>query len=272
MRRKVVAWSVIAVAVLILAAVFGVPVLADRLTPLLPLRAERTLGAAVDGQVRRLLDKSDGKQPFECGEGSGEALGRAALEKLIGRLEAAAALPIPLDARVVRREEPNAVALPGGRIYVFAGLINQAENADEVAGVIAHEIGHVAHRDGTRSILQSAGLSFLFGMLLGDFVGGGAVIVAARTVLQSSYSREQEAAADAYGVELMRRAGGDLRALGTLLGKIGGATEPGMKILRDHPDTNARIAAINRVSPPGAPAAPFISNEDWASLRGICKG
>jgi hypothetical protein len=45
-----------------------------------------------------------------------------------------------------------------------------------------------------------------------------------------------------------------------------------MKILRDHPDTNARIAAVNRLSPPGTPAAPFISNEDWAALRGICKG
>jgi predicted Zn-dependent protease len=67
----------------------------------------------------------------------------------------------------------------------------------------------VAHRDGTRSILQSAGLSFLFGMLLGDFVGGGAVVIGARAVLRSSYSREVEGAADRYGVELMNRAGGD---------------------------------------------------------------
>ena len=58
----------------------------------------------------------------------------------------------------------------------------------------------MAHRDGTRSILQAAGLSFLFGMLLGDFVGGGAVVIGARAVLQSSYSREVEAAADRYGV------------------------------------------------------------------------
>ena len=103
---------------------------------------------------------------------------------------------------MVRRGEPNAFALPGGRIYVFQGLIERAETVDELAGVLAHEIGHVAHRDGKRSVLQGAGLSFLFGMLLGDFVGGGAVIFAAKTILQTSYSREVETAADGYGVEL----------------------------------------------------------------------
>ena len=172
---------------------------------------------------------------------SGRGAGRAALAKLIGKLEAAAALPIPLDAKVVRRSEANAVALPGGHIYVFEGLVDKSESADELAGVIAHEIGHVAHRDGTRSILQSAGLSFLFGMLLGDFVGGSAVVIGARAVLQSSYSREVESAADRYGVDLMSRAGGDPRALGVVLDRIAGAIHPGMEILRDHPDTKARV-------------------------------
>ena len=149
---------------------------------------------------------------------------------------------------MVRRPEANAIALPGGQIYVFRGLIEKADTADEVAGVIAHEIGHVAHRDGTKAVLQAGGLSFLFGMLLGDFVGGGAVVIAAKSVLQSSYSREAEAAADAYGAALMNKAGGNARALATMLGKIGGATEPGMKILLDHPETKARIAAINKIA------------------------
>jgi Zn-dependent protease with chaperone function len=271
-RRKVVLWSVIAVAVLILAAVYGVPALADRLAPLLPLRAEHALGAAVDGQIRRMLDKTDGKEALECGKESSETAGRAALEKMIGKLEAAAALPIPLDARVIRRSEANAIALPGGRIYVFEGLIAKAENPDEVAGVIAHEIGHVAHRDGTRAILQSAGLSFLFGMLLGDFVGGGAVVVGARAVLQSSYSREVESAADRYGVELMQRAGGNPRALGTVLDRVAGAIHPGTEILSDHPDTQARIRVINDLSPAAPPSKPFLEPSEWAALKLICKG
>ena len=214
---------------LLLGAIFGVPALADRIAPLVPLSAERWLGEAVDRQARAMLDKGDGSRPFECGGGAGEAEGKAALAKLIGKLEVMAALPIPLDAKVVRRSDANAVALPGGRIYVFQGLVDRAENADELAGIIAHEIGHVAHRDGTRSVLQAAGLSFLFGMLLGDFVGGGAVVMGARAVLQSSYSREVESAADRYAVDLVTRSGGDPRALGVVLDRIAGANHPGWR-------------------------------------------
>jgi Zn-dependent protease with chaperone function len=271
-RLKVVAWSLAATVSLIAGAVFGVPALADRLAPLVPLRAERWLGEAVDTQARKLLDKGNASRPFECGGGTGEAEGRAALARLIDKLEAAAALPIPLDAKVVRRSEANAVALPGGHIYVFEGLIEKSESADELAGVIAHEIGHVAHRDGTRSILQSAGLSFLFGMLLGDFVGGGAVVIGARAVLQSSYSREVEGAADRYGVDLMSRAGGDPRALGAVLTRIAGAIHPGMEILSDHPDTKARVAVINTLSPPGSPAQPLLEPAEWHALKRICTG
>ena len=148
----------------------------------------------------------------------------------------------------MHRKEANAFAIPGGRIYVFEGLIDTARDADELAGVLAHEIGHIAHRDGTRAVLQGAGLSFMFGMLLGDFVGGGAVVLAAKSVLKSSYSRDVEAAADVYGVGLMQKAGGNGAALAAILTRMGGATEPGMKILRDHPDTKARVAAITRAA------------------------
>src|SRR4029079_12961839 len=134
--------------------------------------------------------------------------------------------------------------LPGGQVYVFRGLIDKAGNADEVAGVIAHDIGHVVHRDGTKAMLQGAGLSFLFGMVLGDFVGGGAVIIAAKTILQTSYSRSVETAADAYGVGLMSKMGGDPKALAVILLRIAGTTHPGPKLLIDHPETAERVAAI----------------------------
>jgi Zn-dependent protease with chaperone function len=268
-RLAVVALSMGAVASLLLVAWFGVPALATRVSPLLPVAVERKLGAAVDMQVRSTLDTRHAGAAFECGTGKAEA--RAALAHLTQRLETAAALPLPLTFTVVHRPEANALAIPGGQVYVFEGLIDAAGDADELAGVIAHEIGHVAHRDGTRAVLQGAGLSFLFGMLLGDFVGGGAVVVAAKSVLRSSYSREVEAAADVYGVGLMQKAGGNGRALGAILARIGGATEPGMTILRDHPDTRARVAAIERLAP--AAAGPtLLSAQEWTALRGICKG
>ena len=170
---------------------------------------------------------------------------------------------------MVRRADFNAFALPGGHIYAFQGLIDRAQTPDEVAGVLAHEIGHVAHRDGTRTVLQAAGLSFLFGMMLGDFVGGGGVVIAAKTVVRSSYSRRVEAAADIYSVGLMQKAGGDPRALATILARVTADKDEGIKILADHPDTKDRVIAINAIAPAGA-STPLLGAADWAALKQIC--
>jgi Zn-dependent protease with chaperone function len=269
LRRKIVALSFAAGASLVATAIFGLPALASRLIPFIPLSVEHKLGDAVDREIRGSLDTQHLGAAFTCGNGPGETAGRAALGELVGKLEAAAALPFVLHVDVVRRAEPNAMALPGGRIYVYDGLIEQAQSPDELAGVLAHEIGHVARRDGTRTVLQTAGLSFLFGMMLGDFVGGGAVVIAARTVLKSSYSRRVETAADAYSVDLMAKAGGDPHALGVILARIVADKDHGIKILLDHPETKDRIAAIDAVAVTGA-TAPLLDTADWSALKQIC--
>src|SRR4029077_8180815 len=230
---------------------------------------EKKLGSAVDSQIRATLDTKHLGAGFVCDAGPNGAAGRAALDKLVGRLKAAAALPYPIQVDVVRRPDFNAFALPGGHIYAFQGLIDRAQTPDEVAGVLAHEMGHVAHRDGTRTVLQAAGLSFLFGMMLGDFVGGGGVVIAAKTVVRSSYSRRVEAAADVYSVGLMQKAGGDPRALATILARVTADKDEGIKILADHPDTKDRVITINAIAPAGA-STPLLGAADWAALKQIC--
>jgi Zn-dependent protease with chaperone function len=268
-RRKVVLWSVAAVISLVLVGIFGVPAIASRLAPLIPFSVERRLGQAVDQQVRALFGGRQAGRPFECGTLEHEGAGRGALERLVAKLEAAANLGVPLKVAVARVPEVNAVALPGGYIYIFRGLIAKSENVDEVAGVLAHEIAHVAHRDGLRAVLQAAGLSFLFGMVLGDFVGGGAVVIAARTVLQLSHSREAERAADLYATDLIAKAGGNPRALATVLNRIAGSRDPNVKILLNHPVTRERVALIEEVSAPRG-AAPLLDAADWEALKRIC--
>jgi len=270
-RRRVIVWSIAATVSLVLVGMFGVPMLADLLTPLVPRAAERRLGEAVDAQVRKMLDPGEPGKSFECGLAARETAGRAALDRLVARLEGAAPLVVPLQVTVVRQSQANAFAVPGGHVYVFEGLIDKAETPDELAAVMAHEIGHVANRDGTRSVLQGAGLSFLFGMLLGDYAGGGAVVIATRAVLRSSYSREVETRADLYGVGLMARIGGDPRALGVILTRIAGANHPGMTLLLDHPDTQRRVDAINAAAPPKTSAA-LIDPAAWAALKRVCAG
>src|SRR3984885_1842113 len=172
LRQRVVVLSLAAIASLVLTAIFGMPVLANKITPLIPLPMERKFGEAIDKQVRPLLDTGNRGAAFQCGTAPGEAQGRKSLDKLVRQLETAANGPYRARVDVVRRKQANAFALPGGHVYVFEGLLAKSETPDELAGVIAHEMGHVVHRDGTRAVLQSAGLSFLFGMMLGDFVGG----------------------------------------------------------------------------------------------------
>jgi predicted Zn-dependent protease len=136
-------------------------------------------------------------------------------------------------------------------------------------------MGHIAHRDGVRAVMQAAGLSFLFGMLIGDFSGGGAAVMAMRTVLQSSYSRETEAAADAFGAELIVKLARDPRALGAILTRIAGTSGPNAKILLSHPEARERAAAIEaiaRAAPrPQANGTALLSAAEWTALKRICR-
>jgi Zn-dependent protease with chaperone function len=268
-HRRAVLCSLVAAVVILAATLAGLPTIADGLSSLLPLAAEQRLGEAIDHQVRSMLERSPSGQPAECGTAAGEKPGRAALDTLVDRLAAGAELPVSVS--VVRRHDANALALPGGRIYVFEGLIGHAETPDELAAVIAHEIGHVAHRDGTRSVVRAAGLSLVFGVALGDFVGGSGVIIAARTLIQSAYSREIETAADTYSVALMRRLGGNAQALAAILEHMSSGIEPAMKILMDHPETRIRVAAIRAAA--GAPGGTaLLGAAEWAALKRICSG
>jgi predicted Zn-dependent protease len=269
LRARVVFWSLAATAALVIVGIVGMPRIAARVAPLLPYSMEHKFGAAIERQAQTSLDTQKDGITFECGRAAAEQSGRTAFAKLMGEIETAAGLPIALSAMVVRRPDTNAITLPGGYIFVFKGLLDNAQTPDELAGVIAHEVGHVAHRDALRSVLQAAGLSFLFGMVLGDFVGGGAVIFAARTILQMSYSRAVEAAADAYGVALMMKMGGDPRALAAILLRIAGTTHPGPKLLIDHPETRDRVTAIEAMAKPG-PRRALLSEADWRALKSIC--
>lgn len=268
-RAKVVAWSFAATMSLLAFGIWGVPFVADRVAPHLPIAVETHLGNIVDAQVRQALNAGNGGKPLECGADPQQAAARAAFDKLIGTLENAAGLPLPLRAAVVRRSDANAIALPGGHVYLFEGLLKKADSVDEVAGVLAHEIGHVAHRDGTKSVLRGGGMSFLFGMLLGDFTGGGAVVIAAKVVLQSSNSRETEAAADDFGATLLGKVGGDPHALGAILERISGTAGQVPHFLLSHPEGKERSAAIERIAR-SSDSKPLLTAQEWASLKKIC--
>jgi Zn-dependent protease with chaperone function len=238
---------------------FGMPLLANRLSVVIPYAWEKPLGAAVDPRVRSMFGPT-------CAMPDGVA----ALVKLVGRLQTAAQLPIAPDPVVLRSKIANAFALPGGRVYVLSQLLAKSETPDELAGVLAHELGHVAHRDGLRRLIRDGGTSFLVGLMFGDVAGSGAVLMAGRAVLSASYSRADEARADAFAVTIMHRLERPTAPLGALLTRIAGpAHEEEASLLRDHPLTPERRAMLEADNLPASGPA-LLDDSEWREVKRIC--
>jgi Zn-dependent protease with chaperone function len=257
--RRIVAASIAAATAIIAMAWFGMPVLANRLAAVMPYSWEKSLGDAVDSQVLSLFGNTCAKPK-----------GAAALRKLVGRLQTVANLPIPPDPAVLRSTIANAFALPGGRIYVLSGLLKISETPDELAGVLSHELGHVAHRDGLRRLIRDGGTSFLVALVFGDVTGSGAVLMAGRSVLSASYTRDDETGADRFAVSIMHALERPIAPLGALLQRITGPARPeAPSILASHPLTVERKAMLEAENVP-ATSPTLLDDGEWQDLKRIC--
>ncbi|HEX4410124.1 MAG TPA: M48 family metallopeptidase [Xanthobacteraceae bacterium] len=257
---RIVAWSLAAAISIVAIVLFGLPLVAERLVPLIPLSFEQRLGGMADNQVRAIFG----------GKACTDEEGDAAFAKLVETLRRAGHLDMPLQTTILASPVPNAFALPGGRIYLLNGLLQKAESPDEIAGVIAHEMGHVSHRDQTRMMIQNGGTSFLVGLLFGDVTGSTAVIFTARSLLQASYSRDAEAHADAFAIDTMHALGRSPKPMGELLFRITGA-ESGhaLGILASHPLTEERRELMRREDRPDT-GPDILSASEWQALKNVC--
>jgi hypothetical protein len=158
----------------------------------------------------------------------------------------------PYEFHVVNQKEINAFALPGGPVFVNVGTIQASDNEAQLAGVIAHEMGHVYMRHGaelaSNQMKAQLGIGVL-GAILGHGIGAqlgqlGASLVASGLLLKNSRSAESEA--DAVGARILYLAGYNPKAMSDFFHKLeqqGGASGPQM--LSDHPNPGNRAAAID---------------------------
>lgn len=257
---RIVGWSVAATVSIVAVVLFGVPLAADRLTPLIPQALERRLGDVAEAQVKTVFD----------GKICDNAPGQAAFTKLVNAIRLSAGLDTSIKSAVLSNPIANAFALPGGKVYLFEGLLAKAENADEIAGILAHELGHLKHRDSTRNLIYNGGTSFLIGLLFGDITGSGALIFASRSLLTASHSREAEQNADTFAIDAMRRLGRSPKPMGELMFRVTGKEgDKSLSILASHPLTEDRLARMsNEDQPPNGP--PLLTAAEWASLKAIC--
>ena len=165
---------------------------------------------------------------------------------------------LPANARsgwetaVFADNDPNAFALPGGKVGVYTGIFTVARNQDQLAGVIAHEIGHVLSRHHDERITRQMGAQALVGVAgaaagnYGQLVSQGGSLVAQAGFLLPG-SRAQETEADVVGQQLMANAGFDPRAAVNLWQNMiaaGGGRPP--EWLSTHPNPQARIGELQK--------------------------
>jgi Zn-dependent protease with chaperone function len=270
--RRAVLWAGAAVASLALIVFVLVPALAGRLALMIPPEREQQLGDAVVGQLQTLLSLGGGGRPAICDTSSGVE----ALERMVARLNADPRLPYPLRVSVLDHGMLNAIAVPGGRILIFRGLLEAADNPEEVAGVLAHEIGHVVSHDPTREALRAAGTAGILGLLLGDVFGASIVVVATDAVLNASYQRDAETHADETAYSLLADAGLPSRPFADFFDKMRkkyGDTAGILKLIASHPGLEGRAERAAAADHIGAGIyEPALSDQDWIALRGICQG
>jgi Zn-dependent protease with chaperone function len=267
--RKVTIWVGSAAAALGLMIFVILPALANSLATLIPIEREVAYGKTVVNQMERLLGG------MSAGAlGCTNEAGRAALDTMTSRLTAAGDLKYDLNIAVFDHEMVNAFAAPGGQIVIMRGLIDSADSPDQVAAVLAHEIGHVEARDTTRNALRAAGSAGLLSLVIGDFAGGSAVLVVAEYTLSASYTREAEVQADQFALDMMAASGTDAAALGTFFDSLAGieSSMPDLPVyLSSHPETQDRADAARDFAQTQGRTAPILNDAEWAALQNICK-
>ncbi|WP_411833497.1 M48 family metallopeptidase [Pseudoxanthomonas mexicana] len=165
------------------------------------------------------------------------------------------------ETAVFSQDEPNAFALPGGKVGVNSGILGVARNQDQLAAVLAHEIGHVVERHHDERITRQQGAGTLLGLgsaILGSLYGQGAADAttqlggaAAQGFVLLPNNRQQESEADIVGQRLMARAGFDPRQAVNLWENMiqasSGSRAP--QWLSTHPDPANRIRELQRDLP-----------------------
>ncbi len=144
------------------------------------------------------------------------------------------------------------------------GLIDKTEDSGELAGVIAHELWHVAHRDPTTLLLREVGIGFIAASLgWNNSLANGI----ARNLTTFAYSRRAEAAADAAGEQVLIRAGLRAYGLGRFLARMETMKARGtIALLATHPPTEERRAHATR----STAGPPPLSDAGWAAVRAMC--
>ncbi len=265
--KKIAVYTGGAVGAVLLMIFVLIPAMANTLAALIPIEREVAYGHTVVNQMERFLGGS--KRNLTCNNPEG----LEALAVMESRLLATTDTLYDLNIAVFDHPMVNAFAAPGGQVVLMRGLIERASGPDEVAAVLAHEIGHVESRDVTRNALRVAGSAGIISMVFGDFTGGSAAVIVAEQLLNSSYTRKAEAEADTYARNMLDAADVSTYAMGGFFDSLSNLERQGPKFpvyLSSHPDTVGRAEAARKFAEGQGSTSQVISDFQWKALQSIC--
>ena len=242
---------------------WGIPALARHAAATVPAEWEERLGDAALEQLAPPEVRCAGSDQQRILDQIGETL-----------MAAAPASPYHLRLMIIDHPMANAFAVPGGRIVVFRGLLERTARAEELAGVLAHEIQHVLLRHPLQAVLRQLSLQALAAVLAGDSSGMASALGAAGTLGSMRYQRGDEQAADREAVRMLQSSGIDPAGLIQMFEKLEeahGETPAALEYLSSHPLTAARIAALEKlVADSDRAPVPLLPNVDWSVMREAC--
>lgn len=250
----------------LLAAFFwGVPLLAEVIARNLPPAWERELGDLVSEQIGTVfaLNRED-RRPVLCESRKG----KAALDSIMAEFQAVLPAALPVRLEVWDLPVDNALALPGGRIILFRGMIQKAGNVDALGFVLAHEYAHLVRRHPTENALQVAGGAAIISMVVGDVGGGIALGGAAEYLARTGFTRKAEAEADHYALYLMQAGGWNTGPAADLFEKLAanGPDDSKWSWLSTHPALLERAGILREEAMPDAKDR----SQLWHAIRDIC--
>lgn len=219
------------------------------------------------------VDREIGDRSYEAMDLGGTKvaipLADEALALIVGRLAPQAKHPFEFRVQVVASEQVNAFCLPGGRIVVYTGLLKKATRAEQVAGVLAHEMAHATLRHGLQGMAKQVGVIVGVQILTGDVTGLAGQI--ATTAIANGYSRDMEREADAEGARMLVAAGIDPHGMAEFFALLGDGDSAVPAWVSTHPDHAERIATIEALIPnlaqsPEKPVFQALAI-DWPALQ-----
>jgi Zn-dependent protease with chaperone function len=250
-------WPAVAAGAVLTVSIVAMGYLAPHwIAPHIPMSWERRLGSTIVGD-------------FGSNRCTG-ADGQRALEALAERLEPGSTHG-PDAIRIVALDVPmfNAVALPGGNIVVFQGAIDEVDDPDALAGIVAHEIAHVRRRHVAEALVRELGISAMIRMLAGN-VGANA-----EQLLSLNYTRKNESEADSDAIATLNRVHISPRPTGELFQKLAKKEheEPGFtgEFLQSHPLSVSRAKRFAAAEGKDVQYRSALTDEEFDALKRMCR-